>query len=174
MSQEKGLSPKTQPLMMGIPRRCLEWQIVGSVTTLCGRLCRWEGCSSRCGGRCHAGCWRRREGAGGWHRLGTSGGSLCGGGVVAVYPPGTNIVEPTALILMGVDVEADTKILTHLYVELRKALCSEHPEDAFLGELLKGFYYKILALPGIPCALGHAPLFGHRSDDFSFNFHVIY
>ena len=56
---------------------------------------------------------------------------------------GTDFIEPTALILMGIDVELDGKILTILYVELLDTVFSEKAEYA-LARILSGNLDDIL------------------------------
>jgi hypothetical protein len=56
---------------------------------------------------------------------------------------GTDIIEPTAIELMGIDIERNGDILTHLDIELLDAIFTENTEDTLLG-ILTGNLYDIV------------------------------
>ena len=77
-------------------------------------------CSKRCGLRCHA-----------------TYSILCG--VYLTHIKGTNAVVPTAVILMGIDVERHQNFLPHLHIETSQTVDAKHLEQHLLRVLLMGF-----------------------------------
>ncbi len=124
----------------------LERQVVRTATGVgsrsCGRLGRrersrgttgWSGCTH----------WRERSGT----RLHTTHRAHHGIRVHSLYVPGAHTVEPTPLILMGINVERHHDFLSTLYVELSQAISTKHVEHQFLRILLMRFDDKRLSLP---------------------------
>ena len=52
---------------------------------------------------------------------------------------GTDIIEPAALILMGINIELNGQVLTVLNIELTNTIFTEDAEDATLGILTGNF-----------------------------------
>ena len=59
----------------------------------------------------------------------------------------TDIIEPTSVELMSIDVEGHGKVLAHLNIELFDAVLTEHTEDTLLGILSRNLYHIILRHP---------------------------
>ena len=119
----------------------LEGQIVGA-TLACRLLSGREGRSSSI--RC------RREGRG--SRSDTSHRGTSNGHLTTQHVVGTDIVEPTALIFVGVDIELDGDILVHLNIELLNPVFSENTEHATLRILTRDFNHIVLRHPRVTCA----------------------
>ena len=58
--------------------------------------------------------------------------------------PGTNIVEPTAIIFVSVNIEGHQDLFTALNIKLCQAFSSEDIENQLLGILLMSFDDKRL------------------------------
>ena len=118
----------------------LEWQVIGAAF-ICS-LWSWRErscCATRgsCSGRStHAWSWWE------WCTARLHAGKSIG--IHMDHIPCTNIVEPTALILMGCNVERHIDFITTLYVELGKTLSAKHVKNHLLGILLMGFDHKRL------------------------------
>ena len=121
-------------------RENLEGQIVGGTFT-CGFLC-WR---ERRGGTVS-----RRE----WACLrSTRRSSSCRlGDLTTDDIIGTNIVEPAAVVLMGVDIELYGQILALLDIELLDTIFTEDTEEALAGILARDFNDIILRHPVVACA----------------------
>lgn len=107
----------------------LEGQVVGSAFT-CRFLCRGE-----------------RSGRSLWSSLGLRRERRCCGstGCYAVqYIVGTYLVEPTSLILVGINVKLNSQVFTVLNVELTDAVLTKHTETAFPGICARNFDYILL------------------------------
>ena len=105
----------------------LEGEVVGRVFF---RLCRREGGSlGRCRG-CGSLLNRSR------HRCSAG---LRGRGIYALYVPCADIVEPTAVIFMCVNVKADIDFLAGLDGELFDSVCTEDVENHLLRILIMCF-----------------------------------
>ncbi len=63
---------------------------------------------------------------------------------VAVYRPCIDLVEPSSVVLVSVDVERNGQFFTSLYIEVIDFLLTEHPEAAFARVLVVCFYYEFL------------------------------
>ena len=109
----------------------LERQVVCASCTSFG--CRFRLWREWCGGSIE---WRHRSSV----RL------LCWH---AINLPHIDLIEPTALILMGVNVERNGQFLSTLYVELLDAILTKYPEANLLGILVVCFDYILLRHPGI-------------------------
>ena len=137
----------------------LERQVVGCIA--CGRfLCRREG-GCRIGCRSCRGSLRREGRSTGSIGIGTRNGShLTADNIV-----GADIVEPTALILMGVDIELNGHVLVHLKIKLLDAVFAENAEDTTSGILSGNFDNIILRHPRVSCTCRHATLCWQYSND---------
>lgn len=125
----------------------LEGQVIGTLTgsalTLCERVASrllgrewslrccscWLGAGSRCGGR---------------HRLGDR---------TTDDVVGTDIVKPTAVIFMGINVKLHRHILGSLNIELLDAILTKYAEYHPARILPRHFNDIILTHPGIACTL---------------------
>ena len=123
------------------------------------------------GGCCGSSRLCRRSGCGLVERHGLNGSLSCSVRVNALNLPCTDGVEPTALVLVCVDVETYAKLLACLYVEQLDFVSTEHIETATTRILFVSFYDVILRLPlrASPCRNS----FPCRDDcyDFTFYFH---
>ena len=147
----------------------LERQIVGTVTS-----CRlnWREWGSSNGRRSWLG-WREWS-IGHGSRLNTLCSGLCGSRIYTDHLPCTNVVEPTAIVLVGINVEAYTELFTGLYVKLCNTFSTKYAEYALLGELVVSFDYIVLRFPRITCTCRDTSLLWENGNDFSFNFHNKY
>ena len=110
----------------------LERQVIGR-TFSCGLLS-WR--EWRCGiSTAHRLLWRERRGLGS-----TSNGRHYS---TTLNVEGTNLVEPTTIILMSIDIERYGDVLTHLDVELLDTVLTENAEHTFLG-ILTWYFDNIL------------------------------
>ena len=91
-----------------------------------------------------------REGRG--SRSDTSHRGTSNGYLTTQHVVGTDIVEPTALIFVGVDIELDGDILVHLNIELLNPVFSENTEHATLRILTRDFNHIVLRHPRVTCA----------------------
>lgn len=142
----------------------LERQII--CATFSSGLCRWEWCRS--------GSSRSSGGIRSWERLCTLGGSLSGSGIYTVHLPGADIIKPTAIILMGINVKTDAQLFTDLNIHISYLVLTKHAEHALLRELFVSLNYIVLTFPRVACTGRNAALRGHHGDDFSFYFHCLY
>ena len=116
----------------------LERQVVG--TTLTRRfLSRWEGRGGCIGCR-----WEGRS-----HRSGTRHWGTGYRHLTTQHIVGTDIVEPSALILVGIDIELDGDILVHLDIELLDPVFPKNAEHATLGILARDLYHIVLRHPSV-------------------------
>ena len=76
-------------------------------------------------------------------------GSLSSSGIYAIHLPCTYIIEPTALILMGINIETDTQLLADLNIHISNLVLTKHAEHTLLGILLVSFDYIVLTLPRV-------------------------
>ena len=60
---------------------------------------------------------------------------------------GTDIVEPAAIELVGIDIERDGDIFTHLDIELLDTVFAKNAKNTFPGELSRNFDNIILRHP---------------------------
>ena len=68
--------------------------------------------------------------------------------------PSTDIIEPTTLVFVGVDVEGDSVLLPYLYVELIQTILAEDGEGAMAGEVVfYPFNDKVLTFPSGSCTV---------------------
>ena len=103
----------------------LERQIVSTALARYRFLCRWERIS---GGP----CWWE----GGCHRSARSANrSTCYGHLSAHNVVGTNLVKPTSIVLVSINIERDGHVFVHLNVKLLDAVFTENAEDALTGIL---------------------------------------
>ena len=70
-----------------------------------------------------------------WERCGCCGINGCSRNNIE----STDLVEPTAVVLVGVDIERYGDILTHLNVELLDAVLTKHTEQTLAGILTRHF-----------------------------------
>ena len=119
---------------------CLEWEIVCTTTRSRSSWLSWRewSCGTSCRSSTHWGSLRRsthwREWSSTWlhstHRT-----RYCVR-IDALNIPCTNAVEPTAIILVSIQIERNQKLLTTLDVKLCKTVSSEHIEAKLLRILL--------------------------------------
>lgn len=127
----------------------LERKII-CATTLCCRSCRlnWRECCSCAISRS---CWLSRSYRSTYRRkrtwLHSAHSTSYGVRVNTLDVPGTDAVEPTALILVSINIERNQEFLTTLNVELSQTVCSENIKAQFLWILLVGFNYERLSFP---------------------------
>jgi len=144
-------------------RNHLERQVVGG--SLAGRLlCCWERC---CGIICNR--LLRGEGTG-RGRCGACDGGSGGDGLSHLATDdveGTDVVEPTALILVRVNVELHGDIFTSLDVELLDAIFSKDAEDHAARVLSGNLNHVVLTHPRVAGTAGSAAAGGKNSNDFS-------
>ena len=132
---------RAQHLPYWLTRLCLERQVVG--TALTGRfLSRRERSSATL--RCFSSSWLRgergstsRRGSTYYGRYDTSTNDI----------EGTDIVEPTAVVLMGINIKLHRKILTWLNVKLLDAVLTKDAEQTLTGILARHFDYVVLRHP---------------------------
>jgi len=149
----------------------LEGQVV-SRSLFRGGLCRWEGCRLLLCGLCaFAWSWRWRESCAASLWLHAHGCCLCCCRVDALYLPCRDVVEPAAIVFMGVDVEADTQLLATLDVHCSDAIGTKDAETTLTRILLVCLDDVFLTLPCVSCAVGNTALLGQYHYDFSFYFH---
>jgi len=129
----------------------LEWQIIG--TALTSRfLCRREG--SRGGillrgeGSCHGSTGHRGSGCWGNSRLLDS--------LTAHDVESTNLIEPTPIVLMGINVERNRQLLIRLDIKLLDTVFTKNTEDALARICTRNLNHIFLRHPRIACALRHA------------------
>lgn len=122
----KWLSTKNKRHLFGNKRHLFqprrhpsEGQVVGSTALACRLLGRGEGC-------CGTTCWREGSSLGGTHRGASHWSSLTTHHIV-----GTDLVKPTAIVLMGIDIELHGEVLTLLDIELLDTVLAKQTEDAF-------------------------------------------
>jgi len=139
----------------------LEWQVVGTVA-----LTRswWERSLRATGSRSSALSWICGRS---WLA------SLSGIGIDAADIPCTDIVEPTALILVGIYVEADKKLFASLYVELLDFVLTEDVENALAWVLVVSFNDIVLCHPLVAGRLRHTTARWENRDNLSLNFHIV-
>ena len=120
----------------------LEGQVVG--TTLTRRfLSRWEGRGGSIGCR-----WEGRDARSDTSHRGTGHGRH----LSAHHIVGTDIIKPTALVFVGIDIELDGDILVHLDIELLDPVFPKNAEHATLGILARDLYHIVLRHPRVTCA----------------------
>ena len=124
----------------------LERQVVSAATFGCWLLSRREGSGGPCYGLC------RREGR---HSLGGYGRTLWNG-LAAGDVVGANLVEPTAIVLVGIDIELDGHILTILDIELLDAVFAKETEDTLAGILTGNLDDILLRHPGVTRTVRHS------------------
>lgn len=113
----------------------LERKII-CATTLCCRSCRlnWRECCSCAISRS---CWLSRSYRSTYWRkrtwLHSAHSTSYGVRVNTLDVPGTDAVEPTALILVSINIERNQEFLTTLNVELSQTVCSETSKHNFFG-----------------------------------------
>ena len=87
--------------------------------------------------------------------------------------PCPDAVEPAVLPLVGINVERNFQLLSHLYVELRNPVRPEdfktHPARVLPARTILNDVF--LNFPLISCPIGHSPFFGKHCNDFSDKFH---
>lgn len=87
--------------------------------------------------------------------------------------PCPDAIEPAVLPLVGIDVERNFQLLSHLYVELRNPVRPEdfktHPARVLPARTILDDV--LLSFPLISCPIGHSPFFGKHCNDFSDKFH---
>ena len=81
----------------------------------------------------------------------TLGGSLSGSGIYTVHLPGTDIIKPTAIILMGINVKTDAQLFTDLNIHISYLVLTKHAEHALLRELFVSLNYIVLTFPRVAC-----------------------
>lgn len=114
-------------------------------------------------------CWRNRRSGNIGGRLRRNGSGTCDSGNST---PCTDVVEPTALIFMGVDVERYRHFGTYLYIHFLQAVFAENPEYAFTGILFVGLNDKFLRHPFVSGTCRRTRTRSKSRNDFSCNFHL--
>ena len=149
----------------------LEGQVVGR-SLFRGGLCRWEGCRLLLCGLCAiGGSWRRRESSatGLWLHAHSSCLRCCR--VDAVYLPCRDVVEPAAVVFVGVDVEADAQLLATLDVHRSDAVITKDSKTTLTRILLVCLDDIVLTLPCVACSTRNAFSCCKYSYYLSFYFH---
>ena len=67
--------------------------------------------------------------------------------------PSTDIVKPTAVPFVSINVERNSHLVADLYIELTQAVFAKDSEYTLLRILLVGFHYKILRFPRVASTL---------------------
>ncbi len=142
----------------------LEGEIIGGAVT-CGILCRREG-SGLCGGSYRL---LGREGSCGSLRSSSDGSTWSSGNrSSATYNvESTDIVEPTAIELVGINVELNGQVLTHLNIELPDTVFAKYAEHTLPGELARHLDDIVLRHPWVTCALRYATACRQYGNDSS-------
>jgi len=114
---------------------CLKWQVVCCRGCLEGSCVHWgQGCYLSLGScLCLGSGLRCSSGSAFLHGLGSC--------LAAVDAEGTDIVEPAAIVLVGVDVEVYGQQFAYLNVECLQAFSSEDVEHKLPGEVAGHFHY---------------------------------
>ena len=85
----------------------------------------------------------------------------------AAHVIGTNFVEPTAIVFVGINIEADGNILALLNIELLDAIFTKEAEHTLPGVLSWHFYHIFLRHPRISRTRRYATVCRHNGNDFS-------
>lgn len=95
--------------------------------------------------------------------------SLCrGSGHIAIYLPSTNIIEPTAIEFVCIDIERHCHHLTSLDSKAGQTIGTEHVKHKFSGELfIDCFQNKRLGFPFTTTSLTNTAALRHDGNDFS-------
>lgn len=127
-----------------------------------------------CAVACGRSCLRRRERratcrSGLLHRLRSRSGRL----YVAVYRPRVDRIEPSAIVLMRVNVERHGQLFAALYVEVVYLVFAKHPEAAFAGILVVCLNYVFLRFPRVSRTRRHTAVGWQDGDNLSCDFHFV-
>ena len=136
----------------------LEWQVVCR-TVACRLLCGREGSCRSLG----SSLWRE------WSD--TSSGSCSSDCCTVYHAICANLIKPTAIILVGVNVERNSHVFTHLDVELLDAILAKHAEHAFARILTRHLYYILLRHPRVTRTLRDTLVCRQYGNDFSCKIH---
>ena len=98
------------------------------------------------------------------------GGSCCYG---SLGLPGTNLIVPTSLILVCINVERNGVALTSLNVELLDAIRSEHLETHLARILFHGLKYVSCTSPLCTRTCRNTTALRQYCDNLSCNFHYV-
>jgi len=145
---------------------CLEWQVVGSRRSLEGVCCY----GSRLGS-----CLRSLSygclccGRNGRCCLGSCGRS----GLTAVYTESTDVVEPTAIVFVCIDVKVDSQQFAYLYVECLQPVDSEDVEDQLTRKVARNLQYVGFCFPFVTCSVADTAAFVEFGYNLTCCFHFI-
>ena len=162
---------------MCIRSHILEGQIVRTLARECrSRSCGRSSRSCLVSSRSYRLSHRRREGS---SRLSSSikAGSRCcrsgyrSIGIIGLYTPGTNGVEPTALVIVGIDIETDSQQLTDLDIELLNAINSKNLEGALPWVLFHGLDNIGCNFPFRASTLRDSSALGQHGNNLTRNIH---
>ena len=118
-------------------KEILKGKVVGGTVT-CGFLSGWERSSNGLRSSSY-GLLGRKGCSTGSSSHGSSSGNGSSTGYGRHDTIGANVVEPTTLILMGVNIEGHGIVLSHLNVKLFDTVLTEDTEETLAGILARNF-----------------------------------
>lgn len=161
---------------MCIRSHILERQIVRALARECrSRSCGRSSRSCLVSSRSYRLSHRRREGSCGLGSI--EAGSRCRRscyrsiGIIGLYTPGTNGVEPTALVIVGIDIETDSQQLTDLDIELLNAINSKNLKGALPWVLFHGLDNIGCNFPFRASTLRDSSALGQHGNNLTRNIH---
>ena len=132
---------------------CLEWQVVGSRRSLEGVCCYGSRLGSYLRSLCYGCLCCGRNG-----RC-CLGSTRCRSCLTAVDTEGTNVVEPTAIVFVCIDVKVNSQQFAYLYVECLQPVNAENVEDELARKVARNLQHIGFGFPLITCSVAYATAF---------------
>ena len=146
---------------------CLEWQVVGSRRSL-ERVCSYGSRLGSCLGSCLrslcCGCSCRSS-------LGSCGRSRSG--LTAIHTESADVVEPTAIVFVCINVKVNGQQFTYLYVECLQSVDSENVEDQLARKVARNLQYIGFGFPFVTSSVADTAAFVEFGYNLTCCFHFI-